>query len=199
MWTETAINRALDYDPASRAAIAELEGQVVCIESTLPPLRFYVLHDPDGLMLLENYEGEPDTTLTGSALSLATLAVVGQEQVSFFATGIEVRGSQELLRKIREILIKLDVDWEAILAKLIGDVPAHLLGSGLRSAANWHRTAFGRAGAAFSGFNQEELRVVPTKPEVETFFRDVGKLKQDVDRASARVMRLIEQQQGENS
>ncbi len=193
MWIEAAINRALDYDPASRQAIAELDGQIICIESTLPSLRFFVLPDPDGLILMEQYEGEADTTLKGSVLSLATLAIVGQEQVSFFATGVEVRGSQELLRNVRQILLNLDVDWEAILAKLIGDVPAHFVGKGLRSAANWRRSAATRAGDVFTGFNQEELRVVPTKSEAETFYREVSQLKQGVDRAAARLNQLITQ------
>ena len=199
MWIEAAINQALQYDPGTRAAISALEGKVVAIESTLPPLKFFVLHYDDGISLMSQYEGEPDTVLKGTALSLVTLAAVGQDQVSFFATGVEVEGNQELLRSVRQTLVNLDVDWEAILAKLIGDVPAHLLGQALRSATNWQKSAFGRAGDVLTGFHQEEAQITPSRAESEHFYQEVQKLKQDVDRAEARITHLAGLQQGGES
>lgn len=198
MGVETAINQALQYDPATRAAIAELEGTVLAIESTLPPIKFFAIHGNDGITLMGQYEGEPDTILKGTALSLAGLALDGQNLSSFFDTGVDVRGNPELLGKIRHIMKNLDVDWEAILSKLVGDVPAHLVGQSLRSLGRWRKDAAGRAGDVFTGFSQEEIRLTPTRSETEHFFDKVRHLNKDVDRIAARISKLAIQQHRED-
>jgi len=197
MAVETAIGQALQYDPATRAAIAELEGTVLAVESTLPPVKFYAIHSSAGITLMGQYEGKPDTTLKGTALSLAGLALDGQNRSSFFGTGVEVRGNPELLGKIRNIMKNLDVDWEAILANLIGDVPAHLIGKSLRSLDHWRKQATGRAGSVFTDFHQEEARPTPARSETEQFSREVRDLSKDVDRLAARIDKLAIQRQGE--
>ncbi len=190
MGVETAINKALEYDPATQNAIGELAGKVLAVECTLPPLTFYAVHSETDITLMSQYEGEPDTTLRGSALSLASLATDGQDRVSFFDTGVEVRGDHDLLRQIKKILKNLDVDWEAALAKLIGDVPAHLVGEALRSSANWQQHVAERASTAAAEFSQEEVRLTPSRSEVDNFTTEVKHMANDVDRLAARINKL---------
>lgn len=200
MAVESAINSALEFDPATRNAIGELAGKVLAVECTLPPLTFYIIHSEQGINLMSRYEGVPDTTLHGTALSLAALAVDGEDRVSFYGTGVEVRGDHDLLRQIRKILKNLDVDWEAALAKLIGDVPAHLVGESLRGATKWQKQAAERAGSAAAAFSQEEARLTPSTNEVNQFNREVKLLSDDVDRLAARINKLnvrLNQQSGE--
>lgn len=200
MAVESAINSALEFDPATRNAIGELAGKVLAVECTLPPLTFYIIHSEQGINLMSRYEGVPDTTLHGTALSLAALAVDGEDRVSFYGTGVEVRGDHDLLRQIRKILKNLDVDWEAALAKLIGDVPAHLVGESLRGATKWQKQAAERAGSAAAAFSQEEARLTPSTNEVNQFNREVKLLSDDVDRLAARINKLnvrLDQQRGE--
>ncbi len=200
MAVESAINSALEFDPATRNAIGKLAGKVLAVECTLPPLTFYIIHSEQGINLMSRYEGVPDTTLHGTALSLAALAVDGEDRVSFYGTGVEVRGDHDLLRQIRKILKNLDVDWEAALAKLIGDVPAHLVGESLRGATKWQKQAAERAGSAAAAFSQEEARLTPSTNEVNQFNREVKLLSDDVDRLAARINKLnvrLNQQSGE--
>ncbi len=200
MAVESAINSALEYDPATRNAIGELAGKVLAVECSLPPLTFYVIHSEQGINLMSRYEGSPDTTLHGTALSLAALAVDGEDRVSFYGTGVEVRGDHDLLRQIRKILKRLDIDWEAALAKLIGDVPAHLVGESLRGATKWQKQAAERAGGAAAAFSQEEAGLTPSTVEVEGFNREVKLLSEDVDRLATRFNKLnirLDQQSGE--
>jgi len=200
MTVESIINKALEYDPATQSAMGELAGKVLAIECTLPPLTFYAVHSETDISLLGQYEGEPDTTLRGSALSLATLAIDGQDRVSFFDTGVEVRGDHDLLRQIRKILKNLDIDWEAALSQLIGDVPAHLIGESLRTSAKWQKDAVERASSAAAEFSQEEVRLTPSKNEVDHFNGEVKHLANDVDRLAARINKLsvILDQKSEN-
>lgn len=200
MAVETAINNALAYDPATLQSIAGLAGKVLTVECTLPPLTFHIIHTEQGISLMSHYEGTADTTLKGSALSLAALAVDGQDRVSFYGTGVEVRGDHDLLREIRRIFANLDVDWEAALAKLVGDVPAHLVGESLRSAANWQKQAAERAGSAAAAFSQEEAKLTPGRAEMTHFSQKVKLLSEDTDRLAAHINRLkvrLDQRDGE--
>ncbi|MEH6467644.1 MAG: SCP2 sterol-binding domain-containing protein [Porticoccus sp.] len=190
MGVEAAINKALEYDPATQNAIGELSGKVLAVECTLPPLTFYAVHSEKDITLMAQYEGEPDTILRGSALSLSSLATDGQDRVSFFDTGVEVRGDHDLLRQIKKILKNLDVDWEAALAQLIGDVPAHLVGEAIRSSANWQQHVAERASTAAAEFSQEEVRLTPSRSEVDSFNTEVKHMANDVDRLAARVNKL---------
>jgi len=190
MGVEVAINKALTYDPATQNAIGELAGKVLAVECTLPPLTFYAIHGEKDISLMAQYEGDPDTTLRGSALSLASLATDGQDRVSFFDTGVEVRGDHDLLRQIKKILKNLDIDWEAALAQLVGDVPAHLIGESLRSSAKWKQQVAERAGTAAAEFSQEEVRLTPSRSEVDNFTTEVKHTANDVDRLAARVNKL---------
>jgi len=200
MAVEAAINNALAYDPATLQSIACLAGKVLTVECTLPPLTFHIIHTEQGISLMSHYEGTADTTLKGSALSLAALAVDGQDRVSFYGTGVEVRGDHDLLREIRRIFANLEVDWEAALAKLIGDVPAHLVGESLRSAANWQKQAAERAGSAAAAFSQEEAKLTPGRAEMTHFSQKVKLLSEDTDRLAAHINRLkvrLDQRDGE--
>ena len=190
MTVESVINKALEFDPATQNAMGELAGKVLAIECTLPPLTFYAVYSETDISLFGQYEGEADTTIRGSSLSLATLAIDGQDRVSFFDTGVEVRGDHDLLRQIRKILKNLDIDWEAALAQLIGDVPAHLIGESLRTSAKWQKDAMERASSAAAEFSQEEIRLTPSKNEVEHFNGEVKHLANDVDRLAARINKL---------
>lgn len=190
MGVEASVNKALEYDPATQNAIGELAGKVLAVECTLPAMTFYVIHSDRDISLMSQYEGEPDTTLRGSALSLASLATDGQDRVSFFDTGVEVRGNHDLLRQIKKILKNLDVDWEAALAQLIGDVPAHLVGEAIRTSADWQQQMAERTATAATEFSQEEIRLTPSQNEMDLFETEVKHLSNDVDRLAARMNKL---------
>ena len=82
------------------------------------------------------------------------------------------------------------MDWEAALAKLIGDVPAHLVGESLRNAASWQTQTAKRAASAAAEFAQEEIRLTPSANEVAHFRTQVRQLSTDVDRLAARIQKL---------
>ena len=68
MAVETAINSSLKYDSATRKALGEMNGQVLEINCTLPPLSFYVIFGADSVSLLSRYEGTANTSLRGTCL-----------------------------------------------------------------------------------------------------------------------------------
>jgi ubiquinone biosynthesis protein UbiJ len=84
----------------------------------------------------------------------------------------------------------LDIDWEAALAQLIGDVPAHMVAGSVRQSASFRADAFNRAQSAVVEVSQEELRLTPSQNEYQQFVQSVRHLATDVDRLVARANRL---------
>ena len=184
---ETLINSALKYDPATLRKMGELEGRLLLIESTMPPLKLAMETNSQGIMLHSNWQDTADTTVSGSLISIAGLAVNSASQASFSGSGVNVSGDLDLLLKINNLMAELNVDWEAILAAVIGDIPAHLMAENLRKSASMAKDAAQRAKSAAAEVAQEELRVTPSSPEFKGFSQQVRELSSGVERAAARI------------
>ena len=184
---ETLINGALKYDPATLRKMGELEGRLLLIESTMPPLKLAMETNDQGIMLHSNWQDKADTTVSGSLISIAGLAVNSASQASFSGSGVNVSGDLDLLLKINNLMAELNVDWEAILASVIGDIPAHLMADKLRKSAAMAKDVGQRAKSAAAEVAKEELRVTPTSPEFKGFSQQVRELSSGVERAAARI------------
>ena len=184
---ENLINGALKYDPATLRKMGELEGKLLLIESTVPPLRLAMETNSQGIMLHSNWQDKADTTVSGSLVAIAGLAVNSASQASFSGSGVKVSGDLNFLIEINRLMTELDVDWEGILAAVIGDIPAHLMAEKLRKSASMAKDMGRRAKSAAAEVAQEELRVTPTSPEFDGFSRQVRELSSGVERAAARI------------
>ena len=184
---ESLINGALKYDPATLRKMGELEGKVLLIESTMPPLKLAMETNDQGIMLHSNWQDKADTTVSGSLISIAGLAVNSASQASFSGSGVNMSGDLDLLLKINNLMTELNVDWEAILASVIGDIPAHLMADKLRKSAAMAKDVGQRAKSAAAEVAKEELRVTPTSPEFKGFSQQVRELSSGVERAAARI------------
>lgn len=186
---EKLINNTLRFDPGSRYALAELQGKVLAIELTQPAFTLYLLPTADGVRLQSTYDGEITTRLRGSPTAL--LALVKGQQVNLANSGVEVFGNTGFLIQLQGILQNLDIDWEEAVSTVIGDVAGHQVGSGVKGFNQWlgeRRQSFERL---FGEFLTEEVRVTPSRVELEDFYQQVDALRLSVDRARARVQQLI--------
>jgi len=197
---EKIINAALVHDPASAERLRALEGKVMLVDSSMPPLRIAVEPSATGLMLHSNWQDDADVTVTGTLVSLTAMAINAGEMVSLSGTGVNVSVNLEVLRQLNHIMAELDIDWEAALAELIGDVPAHLLGETIRNSDEFRSHALKRAQTALAEVSQEELRLTPSANEYQGFVQSVRHLSTDVDRLVARANKLrLSIQQGKIS
>ena len=91
---------------------------------------------------------------------------------------------------MRKIISALDIDWEAPLVDVLGDVAGHQLAQLLRGAYGWGRQASSSLGRQLEEFIHEEARLSPPRLELEDFYRDVQQLGLQVDRLESRARRL---------
>ena len=172
------------------------------VEITSPPLTVNLLCHGDQISLHSELDKEADVSLKGSASALAGLAMQGEDNIT--GSGVEVRGSLDVLQRLKNILSDLDVDWEAAVVEIIGELSAHLVVKTARSMHQWQQQARPRAMAVAANFVRDEARLTPAKVEVEQFRGEVRKLSTDVERLAARVNRLVlklksQQQMDENT
>ena len=187
---EEAVNRCLELDPKARERLARLHGQVVAFELNGVGQTLFLVPGPGRIQLLASYEGEPDCRLRGTPLALARMGHprAGSEQL--FSGDVEISGDTELAHQIGRILGDLDIDWEEQLSHLTGDLVAHHTGNLLRDAGRWGRSSFRSLGLDIQEYLQEELRLLPVRTEIESFLGDVDRLRDDLERAEARLERL---------
>jgi len=187
---ESLINQALLYDDTTQERLAELDGKVMAIECTMPPLDIYIACGRRDISLHAEWDDTPDVAIKGSAVAMIAITINGEEQNSLLGSGVEIRGSLDVLQRLKNIFSDLDVDWEAALARLIGDIPAHMAGNAARSVLDWRQDAHQRFGNVVSNFVKEEAQLTPARAEMEQFSLQTRHLATDVDRLAARFNRI---------
>lgn len=186
----TLINNALHYDPATVNGIARLRGKVLRVESTWPPFVVNVSCHASGVELTGERENSADVTLRGTALALAILATESADSTTFADSGVTVSGDQDVLRGARQLALGLNIDWEAALAELVGDIPAHLVGQAMRQTRHWGRDAAQRATTGFADYVNHEARLTPSPLEVDELSAQIRCLADDTERLAARLALL---------
>ena len=189
---EALINAALTKDPASKQALTKLEGQVLLVESTLPPLTIAIEPTATGIQLHDNWDGNVTVTINGTLIAMAAIAVNAKESISFSGTGVNVSGNLDTLHQLNKIMGDVDIDWEGALAEIIGDIPAHLIAKGIRNSAVIRKDIVTRASSGLVEVAQEEFNLTPSKNEFEAMIPDIRQLSADADRLAARVRRLYQ-------
>ena len=189
---ETAINTALKYDPGTVRDLSELEGQVLLIDCSMPSMRIAIETSQQKIILHNNWDGEADVTIQGTMIALAKMAANTSDTSSFANSGVQLSGNLETLHKLHKILSKLNIDWEGGLADLVGDVPAHIIGSAMRQSAKASRESLQRASSALVEIAQEEFEIIPSKNSFKHFKQDVRQMAADTDRIMARLATLNE-------
>ncbi|MBM4233527.1 MAG: hypothetical protein FJ160_05000 [Gammaproteobacteria bacterium] len=187
---ENLFNRNLGSSPRARESCVALKGRRVKLVIRDLDLQIGFESLGDSLRISRQAAGNFDVEVEGTPINLLALAGPQPERLLKLGT-VQVRGDVELLQRYRDLVLLLRPDLEEELAKFIGDGPAHRL-AGLAKAA----LAFGRRGASTAVKNAaeyfaHETRDLVPRAEAEVFLSEVDRLREDVDRAAARVEALL--------
>lgn len=187
---ETACNSLLALDTEVRAQLDELSDKVIAVDITGLNIQLYFFPSAQGMQVLSHYEGEPDTWLRGVPLSLLRLALSDKPADELFAGGIELHGDTQTGQHFQDILRRLDLDWEELLARVAGDDVAHQAGrvmQGARAQGNHVRRSLE---LNVGEYLHEEAGLLVSHAELDAFLRDVDVLNSDGERLDARLRRL---------
>lgn len=189
---QSALNRYLRLDPATLSRLGKLDGKVIAVELKGLDWKWHLLPDASGVTVRTDYEGIPDTQMCGTPWALLRMSTQkqGGNASALFSGDVEISGDVELGQRFKKILDEIDIDWEELLSKVVGDVVAHQAGNTARRAREWGSRSLDTLGQNFAEYQQEEARNLPVPHEMSEFLKGVDTLRDDVERTAQRVRRL---------
>lgn len=187
---ESAINTLLQSDPVTCRALQRMTGRVIRIKADDLNQSVYIIPFDTGVQLQGHIENEADVTLSGTSSRLVQLISSDNKAEHFFGNGITVTGETSLANQFQHLLAETRIDWEALLADCIGDLPAHQLSQLTKSQLSFFKRISNSLTENIHEYIQEEAQWLPTRPEAEAFMTDVDHLKDRVERLAARINAL---------
>lgn len=188
---ENLLNRNLPRSPRALELCGALRGKSVRIDAQ--PLGWTLVIEALGTSVrLAKTAGdkEADAHIAGSLMSLAQLA--GPEPEEVIRRGdVSIRGDAEVAQKFRELAMLLKPDVEEELSRLIGDTPAHQALRFAKMAADFGRRFAVTGIRNTAEYLAHERRDLVPRAEAEDHYRNVERLRADLDRLDARA-RLLE-------
>jgi ubiquinone biosynthesis protein UbiJ len=206
---EAALNRAIDLDPDTRAALQLLEGRSVVLALDAPAGR-----EADPLALRMTVAGarlqvgpatpeggaQPDLAVRstlGGALSLGMRALLPRllgtpaDEADAMPVGrLRIEGDAELARRMQRLAERFDPDWQLPFTRVFGEVIGVQVANGVAAALRGAREGGRKLAETTAEYLTEESRDVVPRAELDAFFDDVDTLRDDVERMAARVTRL---------
>lgn len=195
---EKALNHVLQLDPDTLNRLGKLQGKVVKMSFTDWQMDCYILIQERGVHLVGDYQGSVDTTIRGTLIGLLKVSRSGASGPALFDQGVEVVGDPELGEQIRDILRQVDLDFEEYLSRFVGDTAAHEISWRTERAIELGKQTWRGIRDNIREFCQVEAQYLPTRGQVEDFYTQVTRLRDDVDRAAARLARIEAKVRGEN-
>jgi ubiquinone biosynthesis protein UbiJ len=183
------LNRNIAETTAARELCAKLDGRSVAVRVRDTALAMVFRFEDGAMRLSTEVDDDADVVVSGSLLTLARLAM-SEDDGSGNIDGIDIFGDARSARAFQELLAVAKPDVEEELARVVGDVPAHQLGSAARALGRWARDARATLRDNIREYLQEESRDLPSRYEVERFTKAVDELRDDVARLEARLGRL---------
>lgn len=187
---ETLINAYLRLDEASIARLSLMRGKIIQLIIKDWDFSFFIVPTVDGIELHEKMNGPASTIIMGNLNALLRTALAKGSNAALFENNIEIEGDLDTGEAIRTILSDIDIDWEEHISKIIGDIAAHKLGITVHQLKTKLTTGSETLKKNLKEFLHIELRVLPTRDEMNDFSQDVSQLRHAVERLEARLQRL---------
>ncbi len=185
---EQAMNKTLQLDADWSAKLAPLSNKLIALFITSFEMQLFIEFTPSGIHLSSTSSRDADTLIRSSLLGLIRLARLPAAEVRHALNDqIQITGDLELGLQVKQLLSRLDLDWEGQLATLTGDVVAHQIGRWVRGGASRAQQIQTSIAAQCAEYLHEELRVLPPSEEVRDFFADIDELSLQVERLAAHI------------
>ena len=194
---EIALNRAIRLDPSIDKKLSTLSGKLIAVtlsdwESTL-----YYHFQKTSIVVLTDTEREVDVQMTGTSWDFFQLGTDFILEQSSGLGKVRFEGDIQTGQAFQKFFQELDIDWEEALADILGDVLAHRAAQLIKQAGSFLTELFKETSQNAAEYAQEELRVTPSKIEMENFIEDVADLRADAERLAARFERLKQKLEGD--
>jgi len=193
---ETAINTWLKLDEYALPKFAKLNGKVIRLHISGLDLNLYFFPSGSGVQVLGNYPSEKnggivDATIHGSPMALIRLGTSNNTGENILKSDLEIDGDIHAAASFSTILKEVDIDWEELLSKLVGDIIAHQAGQVTRHSTGWLAETAEVMKLNISEYISEESKLSPANSEIQNQMKQVDDIRMGVDRIEARINILL--------
>ena len=186
---ERLVNRHIGESASAARVLAELEGRSLRIRLEGLGIDWLLVVEQGRLGISSSDERPASATVSGTPIDL--LRLLGPDMASrIHGSGVELTGQISVAEQFAELLRLALPDPEEELSRWIGDIAAHEVGRAVRGTGAWAAKAVRALRLDTSEFLAEESRALPSRYEAEAFYRAVERLRDDVERAAARIEHL---------
>ena len=192
---ETAMNAWLKLDDEALPRFATIQDKVICLHITGLDIKLYFLPDEQSIHVMGNYEGEPDTIIQGSAMTLMRMSTAKNSGKVLLESDAQIIGDIALGTQFSKRLQAVDIDWEELLSTLVGDIVAHQAANTLNETKGWMKDSNQAMQLNLAEYLTEESHLLPADAEVAHYLDQVDETRMDADRLNARIQRLQHLQQ----
>ena len=194
----TLINRLLRWyfnsDPEVIGQLGELENQRILLSLTDLKRSFLITVENTSVIVAEyqrDKEAKEIAATVHVGVAILLRLALGEDYMPMLKSGIlKIEGDVETVDRLHAIFTQVEVDWEEIISKYVGDSLAYQSSVFARRAKNYLRRSGENFRLDVGEYLQEESRIVPTRAETDRFLHDVDALDADIERLEARVSRL---------
>lgn len=189
---ESVVNKTLRLDPVTLKRLGKHHGSVLQVECLEPGFTSWLWIESDGIRLAGYHEGDVDAMVKGSLVSFMELA--GRRFATFEdVAGLVTEGDKALIADLGEIHNGMELDWEGLVCRYLGDVAGHAVSEGVRHVSDGFQQLFQRSARQLPDYLQEELQVLPARTDMEFAQSEAKALQDRTDELAKRISALEEQ------
>ncbi len=177
------VNRVLSATPQAMTRLARFAGRTAEFRSG--PLRLRLTVAADGSVDIAATETPADLSVAAAPAVLARLARGDAAAIH----EADFSGDTEFGQEVAYLARNLEWDVEEDLSRVVGDIAAHRIASGVRALRGWQREAAQRLGDNVREYLTEERPALVPRRDAEDFSRDVDALRDAVARLEKRVQK----------
>lgn len=179
----------LSSTPHALAELRDLSGHLIVLR--LEPLGKCIYLCPTDLdiQILTEVSGDADVTISGNFGSYLR-AIRNDSTTGLKASGLLISGNTDVAQSFQRLARALPIDWPRFLSRFLGARLSGLLLDFGRSGSAWTHDTLQALESDVSEYLREETRWLPDETETELFHGAVDRLRDDLERLTARVDRL---------
>lgn len=186
----STLRTALDYAPAARARIRSIGPACWRLHIVDLGIDLDLLTDDDHLRVNQPDDAVPDADIRGRSKDFVTLLRAEDKTAALASLPIRVEGNTSSFMQLQSLLSHLDIDIDAWLEDLVGDVAAHQLGTLGRAVGTRMKSGLASVQHATERYVLRERAWLVTRTEADTMSHELHQLRLGIERLAARVRQL---------
>jgi len=187
---EQAVNRLLMLDPEAEQRQDSFDGKVIHIHISDFNLNYYLIFSGGSLVVQPSSERAVDAAISGKSSAYIAAASASHASDAIFSGQLNFSGDVQIARQFQSFVQSLQLDWQQPVSEIFGDVITQKLGEGLSQLGQWFGLVLSETRQDIPEYLQHELQLNPSQSEMSHFLDAVDEARSHVDRLSARIDRL---------